>query len=350
MAFKIASSPHIQQRLATSRVMALVALATVPGVFAQWYFWGWGNLIQIALAISACVLVEAACVALRGRPVLQTLNDNTALVTGLLLGICLPPLAPWYIPVLGAVFAIAIAKQVYGGIGQNLFNPAMVAYVSLLISFPAIMTYWLPAQMLAQHPLDLGQTFSVIFFGQHSIELSLEQLRLGIDGTTMATPLDSIKTDLTLGFTASEALAKPMFAQLSQQAWLWLNLAFLAGGFMLLKLKIVRWHLPVAFLSSLAICSLFDVLIDPDGSAGVWFHLTSGATMFAAFFILTDPVTAATSVRGRLVFGALIGLLVYLIRSIGGYPDAVAFAVMLANLTVPLIDHYTRPTTYGHRS
>ncbi|WP_298444486.1 electron transport complex subunit RsxD [uncultured Ferrimonas sp.] len=350
MAFKIASSPHLQVRMPTSKVMQLVALATLPGILVQWYFFGWGNLIQIALAVATCVGVEAACVALRGRDVKATLSDNTAVVTGVLLGICLPPLAPWYIAVLGAIFAIAIVKQVYGGIGQNLFNPAMAAYVTLLISFPAVMTQWLPPQPLAQQLIGFGDSLQAVLFGLDSINLSMEQLRLGIDGSTMATPLDTLKTDLTLGFTASESMTKPIFSALSSQGWLWLNGAFLLGGLILLKLKVIRWHIPVAVLASLALFSLLDLLLDPDGSGGVIFHMMSGATMFAAFFIATDPVTAATSTKGRLVFGGLIGLLVYLIRTLGGYPDAFAFAVMLANLSVPLIDYYTRPTTYGHRS
>lgn len=350
MAFKIASSPHVQHRMPTNKVMAMVALATLPGVAVQWHFFGWGNLIQIALTITTCLVVEAACIAARGRNVANTLADNSALVTGLLLGICLPPLAPWYIPVLGGFFAIAIVKQIYGGMGQNLFNPAMAAYVTLLISFPAQMTQWLPPLPLAANSVSFTDTLQAIWGGINSTGFTIEQLRQGIDGSTMATPLDSLKTDLTLGLTAAEATAKPIFTHWSQQGWIWLNVAFLLGGLLLLKQKIIRWHIPVALLTSLALCSLIDLLIDPDSSGDVTIHLFSGATMFAAFFIATDPVSAATSVKGRLVFGALIGVLIYLIRTLGGYPDAVAFAVMLANLSVPLIDHYTRPVTYGHRS
>ncbi|WP_028115125.1 electron transport complex subunit RsxD [Ferrimonas senticii] len=350
MAFKIASSPHLQVRTPTHRLMMLVMLATIPGVLVQWYFFGWGNLVQIALAMLTCAAVEAVCIKLRGRDVKSTLSDNSALVTGVLLGICLPPLAPWYIAVLGSIFAIGIVKQVYGGMGQNLFNPAMAAYVTLLISFPAAMTQWLPPAPLAAQTLGLGDTINAILFGLSNIGSSIEALRLGIDGSTMATPLDTLKVDLTLGFTATEAMNKPIFQGLANQGWLWLNLAFLAGGLLLLALKVIRWHIPVAIIATLALLSFIDLLIDPDGSGGVIFHLLSGATMFGAFFIATDPVSAATSNKGRLIFGALIGLLVYLIRTLGGYPDAFAFAVMLANLSVPLIDYYSRPTTYGHRS
>ncbi|GAA5188605.1 electron transport complex subunit RsxD [Ferrimonas gelatinilytica] len=350
MAFKIASSPHLSSRTPTAKVMLLVALCTIPGVLAQWFYFGWGTLVQITLAVLTCLLAEAFCIRLRGRDVALTLKDNTALVTGLLLGICLPPLAPWYIPVLGSIFAIVLVKQLYGGIGQNLFNPAMAAYVTLLISFPAQMTQWLPPQHLAAQTLGLTESLVAIFAGFAPLDISFEALRLGIDGSTMATPLDTLKTDLTRGFTTGESLAKPIYGALGGEGWLWVNLGFLLGGLALLKLKVIRWHIPVAMLGTLSLCALLGMLLAPDATGPLGLHLFSGATLFGAFFIATDPVSAATSNRGRLAFGALIGLLVYLIRSFGGYPDAVAFAVMLANLSVPLIDYYTRPRTYGHRS
>ncbi|MBW3139342.1 electron transport complex subunit RsxD [Ferrimonas balearica] len=347
MAFKMASSPHIQGRMPTHRVMQWVALCTLPGIVAQWWFFGWGNLVQIALAVTTALVAEAVCVKARGRNVRVALSDCTALVTGLLLGICLPPLAPWYISVLGAVFAIVLVKQLYGGIGQNLFNPAMGAYVALLISFPLQMTQWLPPQSLAATTLGPIDTLVMVLNGEVAGH-TVASLRLGIDGATMATPLDTLKTDLTLGLTAGESLTKPVFSSLAGVGWEWVNLAFLLGGLVMLKLKVIRWHIPVAMIATLGLCALIGQILHPDGTGGVTLHLLSGATLFGAFFIATDPVTAATSNRGRLVFGALIGLLVYLIRSFGGYPDAVAFAVMLANMSVPLIDYYTRPRTYGH--
>ncbi len=350
MAFKIASSPHMSARTPTAKVMLLVVLCTLPGVLAQWFFFGWGTLVQIALAVTACLAAEAFCVRLRGRSVTSALQDNSALVTGVLLGICLPPLAPWYIPVLGAIFAIVLVKQLYGGMGQNLFNPAMAAYVTLLISFPAQMTQWLPPQHLAQQTLGLTDSLVAIFAGLDHLGTPFELLRMGVDGSTMATPLDTLKTDLTQGLTTGESLAKPIFGALGGEGWLWVNLGFLLGGLALLKLKVIRWQIPLSMLGALSLCALLGMLLAPDATGPVTLHLFSGATLFGAFFIATDPVSAATSNRGRLVFGALIGVLIYLIRSFGGYPDAVAFAVMLANLSVPLIDYYTRPRTYGHRS
>ncbi|USD39286.1 electron transport complex subunit RsxD [Ferrimonas sp. SCSIO 43195] len=350
MAFKIASSPHATTHTKTSQVMQRVALCALPGIAAQWYFFGWGNLIQIAIAVVVALSAEALFVKLRRRPVMAALGDYSALVTAVLIGICMPPLAPWWIVALGAFFAIVVAKQLYGGLGQNLFNPAMVAYVALLISFPVQMTAWLPPQALAANALDLPSVLEMIFLGSNHLGLSMSQLSLGIDGVTMATPLDTLKTDLTLGLTAGESFAKPIFDGSFGVGWAWVNAGFLLGGLIMLKLKVIRWHIPVAVLAALGLSAFMGTMLHPDGTGGLVFHWFSGAAMFGAFFIATDPVTAATSTRGRLIFGALIGLLVYLIRSFGGYPDAFAFAVLLANMCAPMIDYYTRPRTYGHGS
>jgi len=144
MAFRIASSPYTHNRRSTGNIMLLVVLAALPGMAAQWYFFGIGFLIQVLLAIATAWATEGAILRLRKAPVVPTLSDNSALLTALLLGISLPPLAPWWLVVLGTIFAIVIAKQLYGGLGQNPFNPAMVGYVVLLISFPVQMTSWLP--------------------------------------------------------------------------------------------------------------------------------------------------------------------------------------------------------------
>ena len=166
----------------------------------------------------------------------------------------------------------------------------------------------------------------------------------------MATPLDTLRTGLSRGLTLEESLQSPVFYGFAGTGWLWLNLAYLAGGLLLIQQNIISWRIPVAVLGSLFVLSAIAGLAAPDTLAGPLFHLFSGATMLAAFFIATDPVSASTTDRGRLWYGALIGLLVYIIRSYGGYPDAFAFAVLLANMCVPLIDYYTRPRTYGHKA
>ena len=246
------------------------------------------------------------------------------------------------------MFAIVIVKQLYGGLGFNLFNPAMAAYVLLLVSFPVQMTSWLPVSDLLASPISFSQQLSVIFNGFTSAGFSVDQLRVAIDGTTMATPLDTVKTDVAHHLTVAESMSKPIFNDWFGLGWGWVNLGFLIGGLYLLKAKIINWHIPVSFLASIAVCSGIGYIAAPGTEPGVVFHLFSGATMLGAFFIATDPVSASTTNKGRLIYGALIGLLVYLIRTFGGYPDAVAFSVLLLNMAVPLIDYYTQPRTYGH--
>lgn len=328
--------------------MKWVALCAIPGLVAQTYFFGWGTIIQLVFAIAVAVSLEALVMLVRKRSPIRALRDNSAIVTAWLLAVAIPPWSPWWIMVIGLIFAIVIAKHLYGGIGQNLFNPAMVAYVVLLISFPVQMTSWsAPVSLMSEH-VTFADALSLIFTGYDFDGLSLQQVRAGVDGVTMATPLDAFKTGIHTGATPSEVLSQPMFGGLAGIGWQWVNLAYLVGGLVMIKKRIIQWYIPVGFLGSLALFSTVFSLIIPGETASPIFHLLSGATMLGAFFIATDPVSASTTVKGRLIFGALIGALVFIIRSWGGFPDGVAFAVLLANMCVPLIDYYTKPRTYGH--
>lgn len=350
MVFRIASSPYTHNQRQTSRIMMLVLLATLPGIAAQLWFFGWGTLIQLILASVSAWGAEAIVLKLRKQSVGSILADNSAWLTGVLLAISIPPLAPWWMVVLGTVFAVIIAKQLYGGLGHNPFNPAMIGYVVLLISFPVQMTSWLPPQDIAARTPGIVEVLQVIFSGHTAAGYDMNALRLGIDGISQATPLDTFKTSLHAGHDVTQIMQSTIYqGAFAGVGWQWVNLAFLAGGLFLLWQKAIRWHIPLSFIVSLAVCSTLGWLFAPDHLASPSIHLFSGATMLGAFFILTDPVTASTTNRGRLIFGALAGLLVWLIRSFGGYPDGVAFAVLLANITVPLIDYYTRPRVYGHR-
>jgi len=233
--------------------------------------------------------------------------------------------------------------------GFNIFNPAMAGYVVLLISFPVAMTNWLPVNELTVQNLTIWDSLLTILTGFSHEGYSLNQLKMTVDGVTMATPLDHFKTALGQQATVPEILASPIYDSYGGKGWQWVNLAYLAGGLALIKLNVIRWHIPVAMLITLVILSIISLGVAPDQSVPPMMHFFSGATMFAAFFIATDPVSAATTKKGRLIFGALIGLLIFVIRQWGGYPDGVAFAVLLANMCVPLIDHYTQPRVYGHK-
>lgn len=348
MAFWIASSPHNHNQTKTPNLMRLVIYATLPGILAQWYFFGWGNLIHIGLAMATALICEFTVLSLRKKPISHELFDGSALLTALLLGICLPALAPWWISVIGTIFAIVIVKQLYGGLGHNPFNPAMAGYVMLLVSFPLQMTLWQPPLSLLAFDLNFTNTLTTILTGFTVEGYSVEQVRNTIDGITMATPLDTLKTDISLGLTVLESIKSPVFGDNFAVGWEWVNAGFLLGGIFLIAKKAIPWQTPVSFLVSLFICSLIGYSISPDSNPSTLFHWFSGATMLGAFFILTDPVTGATSNKGRFIVGLLAGLLVYLIRTLGGYPDGVAFAVLLCNMSSPLIDQYTRPRTYGH--
>lgn len=350
MALRITSSPYTHNHYSTKTIMLQVLLAAIPGMAIQWYYFGWGNLIQVGLAVMSALIAEGVILKLRKMPISVILADNSALLTALLLGISIPPLAPWWLVVLGTLFAIIIAKHLYGGLGHNLFNPAMIGYVVLLISFPVQMTSWMPPRSLQFIPPSLMDSLSIIFNTHTLMGELLQQLQLNIDGVSQATPLDNFKTGLRAGHSTEQLLAQPIYSGIiASLGWQWVNVGFLLGGIFLLWCKTIRCHIPVSFLLSVTCCATLGWLIAPEGLASPFLHLFSGATMLGAFFIATDPVTASTTNTGRLIFGALTGLLVWIIRSFGGYPDGVAFAVLLANITVPLIDYYTKPRVYGQR-
>jgi electron transport complex protein RnfD len=319
--------------------MRAVLLATLPGIVALVHFFGFGVLVNILWGCLVALACEALALKLRGRPLGFYLNDASALVTATLLGIALPPYAPWWLIATGVAFAILIAKHLYGGMGYNPFNPAMVGYVVLLISFPVEMTAWAP-------PLGAGDT------GTPGLLQALQAcFNPGtFDGVTLATPLDVLKQNNSL-LVEDLWAQNPQFGRWAGLGWEWANIGFAAGGAWLLYRRIFTWHAPVAMLASLAfMAALFNDGGSSASHGSALFHLLSGATMFGAFFIVTDPVTSAVSNRGRLVYGALIGILIFIIRAWGNYPDAVAFSVLVMNFAAPFIDYYTQPTTYGHSS
>ena len=285
MAFKNASSPHQKQRKTTSQLMILVILCLVPGVLLQSYFFGQANLIQISLACIVALISEAVVLKLRKRPILNTLKDGSALLTAILIAIAIPPLAPWWIIVIGTVFAIVFVKQLYGGLGNNIFNPAMAAYVLLLISFPVQMTAWLPVQSLQPISLTFMDQLSSIFTGFTLDGYSVEQLSISIDGLTMSTPLNTARDALHSGGTITEMLSSIQFKSSSWEAIQWINAAFLLGGLILLFKRVIQWYIPVSFLLGITLFSLVAYAYNPDLNSSPWFHLFTGATMLGAFFI-----------------------------------------------------------------
>ncbi|NOT68061.1 MAG: electron transport complex subunit RsxD [Methylophilaceae bacterium] len=334
-------SPYITQAPSVTTIMLKVLLALLPGIAAYVWIFGGGILVTLTLASITALASEAILLKWRDRPIKPFLMDGSALVTAWLLALALPPLAPWWLVVVGTLFAIVIAKQLYGGLGYNPFNPAMIGYAVLLISFPAIMTKWPAPLLLAQTPLGFSDQLHFIFAG------ALPNGVL-VDAITSATPLDYLKTQLGLHHQVQAITQAPIFGVLGGKGGEWVTGAYLLGGLYLIQQRIISWHLPSAFLAALALMAGVFYLLDPAHFANPAFHLLSGATMLCAFFIITDPISGPTTPLGKLIFAAGIGILTYLIRVYGGYPDGVAFSVLLFNIAVPLIDAYTQPRVYGH--
>jgi electron transport complex protein RnfD len=319
--------------------MAWVLIATLPGIAMLIWHFGWGVLTNVIIAGALGVALEALVLSLRRRALRPALSDNSALLSGVLLGAALPPGSAWWLIAIGMIAAIVVAKHLYGGLGHNLFNPAMVGYALLLVSFPARMSLWLPPDgLFGPEAMSLGQTLASV-----TGRIPLAEL----DALSGATPLDAFSHKpeglMASEFWAGEPLPDGMLSAVQQ-----VSLAWLAGGAILIAKGIISWRIPLAVLATLLIGASLMLAASPSHQPGPLFHLLTGASVFGAFFIATDPVSAATSRRGKLIYGIGIGLLVLIIRSAGAYPDALAFAVLLMNLAVPLIDYYTVPRVYGH--
>ena len=333
------SSPYIQNNENVSRMMLAVIYALIPGTLVYIHFFGFGVIINIIIAVVTALICEVTILKIRNRPIKPFIYDGTAVLTAILLALALTTLTPWWLAALGSGFAIIIAKHLYGGMGYNPFNPAMVGYAMLLIAFPKEMTAWIPVET---HGLNFFDTLNYSFF---------ETLPAGMsyDALTMATPLDSIKTQLSLGYTLNEIKTNnaALFGNIAGYGWEWINTLFLMGGLVLIAIKVISWHIPVSMLGALAFMAMIFNFSDAGSYSSISFHLFGGAAMLGAFFIATDPVTAAVSNKGRLIYGAGIGILVYVIRTWGGYPDAIAFSVLLMNMAVPMIDYYNKPAVFG---
>lgn len=344
MRFATHAAPHEKAITSVPLVMRRVLFALLPAAAAYTWFFGWGLLLNFALAASAALAAEAAMLHLRGRAVGPALADGSALVTAALLAFALPPLVPFWLPLLGSTVAIVLAKHLFGGLGKNPFNPAMVGYVVLLVSFPMAMTQWLPPRL---GDLD----YRHLSFAEHVGYIAVGSTPAGVpvDALTRATPLDQFKDGLRAGRSFTDVRASSLFGDLGGQGWEWVGNALILGGLYLLYRGVIRWQIPVAMLAGVLVPALLGYLIAPERFGTPAFHIFSGATLLGAFFIATDPVSAATTTRGRLVYGAGIGLLTFAIRAFGTYPDGLAFAVLFMNGAVPLIDRYTRPRIYGQR-
>ena len=301
-------APHFPPKLTVTSVMQQVLYALLPGIIAYTWFFGPGILVQILLAVIFAVLFETLMLKVRKQPLKWFLGDWSAVVTAVLFALCLPPLAPWWIALVGMLFAIVVAKHLYGGLGQNMFNPAMVGYVVVLISFPQVMALWLPPTSIASHSLTFGEVLNTIFTGSLSLGLSWDTI-------SEATPLDAIRISLASGRMVSEARQSPVFGDFGGLGWEWIANLYALGGFWLLWRRIISWHVPVMMIGAVVALGLVAYLVDPGSNPVPLQHVFSGALVLGAFFIATDPVTCCTSNRGRLIFGVGVGVITLSIRA-----------------------------------
>jgi len=331
----LTSSPYNLGGITVSKLMLEVLVALIPGIAVCARLLGPGVLIHCVLAVFTALICEAAAVRLRSKPVWPTLEDGSVLVLAVLLALTIAPLAPWWLTVTATGFAVLIVKHAFGGLGANVFNPAMAGYVFVLLCFPAEANRW---PVTGGDVLGAGSAVIAPIFDSAA----------GADAVTGATSLDTIKGELRLMYMISEIRGDRVFGVFGAAQWEWINAAFLLGGLWLLWRGVIKWDLPAAMLAGLLLCAGAMYVVDSDAYLSPVFHLFSGATMIGAFFIVTDPVTSPTTPLGRLIFGFAVGVLIYVIRVSGIYPDGVAFAVLLMNALVPLLDRLTQPRVLGH--
>ncbi len=336
------AAPHAHGARSITRIMLIVMAALTPATLNGFWHFGWPAIFLWLTTILSCLLAEALACKLAGKPVTPALADGSAVLTGWLLAISLPPWAPWWIGAVGGAFAIIVCKQAFGGLGQNLFNPAMAARVVLLISFPLEMTRWVS-------PAELGSAAAPDFMAALSITFGA-----GIpDAISSATLLDHVKTEAARGVdilqtldTGFEPLAASLGARsgsLGETGALLLAL----GGVFMIAMRVIGLRIPLAFLVGVAVPAAIASQLAPQSYLPPLAHLLTGGVMLGAFFIATDYVTSPSTPLGQWLFGIGCGLLTWLIRTWGAYPEGVAFAILLMNATTPLIDHYTRPRIFG---
>ncbi|MDR1193946.1 MAG: RnfABCDGE type electron transport complex subunit D [Peptococcaceae bacterium] len=308
----LSSSPHFHSRYTVDRAMREVFLSCAPAALAAVWFFGPRALAVMAVSIAFALAAEYVCCRITSRP--HTLRDGSACVTGILLAFCLPPAAPLWAPAIGAVFAVVIGKQVFGGLGQNIFNPAHVGRAILLASFPVQMTTWTAARGMA------------------------------VDGVTSATPLALLKVG---AMDQLPSLGQMFLGQIGGCIGETSAVALLVGGVILILRKHVDWRIPVSYLGTVVVLTGIYGIVKGYGAAYPLYQLFAGGLMLGAFFMATDWVTSPVTHRGRLIFGLGLGALTSLIRIFGGLAEGVCYSILLMNIMAPLIDRYTRGRIYG---
>ena len=320
----VSPSPHIHSKTSTKSLMRDVVIALLPAVIVSIVFYGWKELLVISVSVLSCVLLESLITRYMLRKP-DTICDWSAAVTGVLLALNLPPTTPWWVVLIGAAVAIGVAKMTFGGLGQNVFNPALVGRVFLLISFPTYMTHW-----------------------------EIPQGLFGLDAVTGATPLGVIKEGLMQGGDVAGIMAENgysysqmLLANIGGSAGEASAIALLVGFVYLLVRKVIKPWITLSVLGTVAVVSLIFSLIDPAQYTGPLFNLLSVGMILGACFMATDYVTSPMSTKGGIVFGVGIGFITLMIRYFGAYPEGMSFAILIMNSTVPLLNRWFHQKKYG---
>ncbi|RIY37158.1 RnfABCDGE type electron transport complex subunit D [Psittacicella gerlachiana] len=315
----------------TNSIMLSVFVALIPALFVKIYFWGWNTLLLLIISIATAACIEILVAKMRQKEAGAEFKNNSALVTCMLITLSLPPNIPFYVILIVTLFAILIAKQVYGGMGQNIFNPAMIGVALFIVTYPQFITYW----SIPQNS-NLVQTWSSFLGKEH------------IDAFTQATPLTEVKTILQVGGN-SQTLLETISKLTTENYFPWLvyNLAFVLGGVYLLLRKTITLLLPVCTLIGFLGVASIHYLSTGYAHASPAYALIYGSAIFGAFFIVTDPVTTPQYRTARIIYGLLVGALMYIIRAFTNYNDGVAFAVILCNILVPMFDRVFTPKEFG---
>lgn len=335
---RISPAPHIRGKYSTKSLMRDVIIALLPAFAVSAYFFGWGTIIVTLTAILTCVICEWLIqkFLLKEEP---SIKDLSAVVTGLILAFNLPSNLPPHLVVLGSVVAIGVGKMTFGGLGNNPFNPALVGRVFMLISFPVQMTTW---------PLPFGVTPNAASGATNMAAGAVT------DAITGATPLGIMKEGLANGLTVQEISAQHsfsylemLFGQIGGSLGEVSTLALLIGFGYLLFRKVITWHIPVTIFASIFVFAGLLYLIDPTHFVDPLFHLLAGGVMLGAIFMATDYVTSPMTKKGMVVFAVGIGIVTIVIRTFGGYPEGISFAILFMNAFVPLINRYMKPKRFG---
>jgi electron transport complex protein RnfD len=377
----IEAAPHLHGRMSTRMIMGATFLALLPAAGAFYYFTGFGFVWQFLISLATAIVCEGGVVLLRHRPLLASLTDCSYPITCLILALTLPPLLPWYLTCAATAFAILLVKEAFGGLGMNIFNPAMAGFIFLFVSCSGFMfRTWVAPVSGAYEVMTPSATMDVIFYGEQPMELKsrlhypapggaptasreghdADNPYLEPEDTTSGASADS--TDATSGATILESVKASrkggrddlagVIAMTGTDPYFWISGMFALGGLALMFMRIIIVKMAVAFFLAVALFSGIGHMLWPALYMPPLYQLVLGGTAICGFFIITDPVTNAGTSKGRIAFAVLCAFLIVAIRALGSYSDSVAFSVLLSNAAAPLIDVLThrRPFGHGHKN